>query len=119
MSGVTVCSHVSPATLLLRAGPVSQGSARAGQEEGWGEAWGVNCCELSRFLIGLFHKRKAGLCMGRKAALSYADPSGCQSGCLGGHRGQMGEPPGPTGFRSGVNEGLPVASNQGEEAGRV
>ena len=31
----------------------------------------------------------------------------------------MGEPPGPTGFRSGVNEGLPVASNQREEAGRV
>ena len=38
MSGVNVCSHFSPATLLLRAGPVSQGSARAGQEEGWGEA---------------------------------------------------------------------------------
>lgn len=37
----------------------------------------------------------------------------------GGHRGHMGEPPGPTGFRSGVNEGLPVASNQREEAGRV
>ena len=31
----------------------------------------------------------------------------------------MGEPPGPTGFRSGVNEGLPVARNQREEAGRA
>ena len=56
MSGVNVCSHFSPATLLLRAGPVSQGSARAGQEEGWGEARGVSCYELSRFLIGLCHK---------------------------------------------------------------
>lgn len=31
----------------------------------------------------------------------------------------MGEPPGPVGFRSWVNEGLPVARNQREEAGRV
>lgn len=39
---------------------MSQGSARAGQEEGWGEAWGVSCCELSRFLMDFSTKGRQG-----------------------------------------------------------
>ena len=35
-----------------------------------------------------------------------------------GHGDHAAEPPRPTGFGEGVNEGLPAARNQREEAGR-